>query len=574
MKISKYISIIWAILALTSCEDFIDNPPEDQISINDYFTTANDVDNYVKKFYEVFPGHGNATLPISENDSDNLILTVPNEVLNGTRALQTGSWEDSEAYVWDNIRAVNILFDNLDGVEDDISSYSQSLGEAYFFRAWFYFRLLTTYGDVPLYTSELLPGDEDLTLPRSPRNEVANFILLDLDNAYIYLEDRSTVGNAMLNKETALAFQTQVALYEGSWQKYHSSSVFGTEGVDPTLFFQKAVESAGELINGSYTRGIYNTGNPDTDYYTLFGLDDMSNIDEVLFYKIADSDQGLGHNLQLYVTRDTRNMSLTWSLISSYLTKDGTPYDFLGLASTTKGNAFLTKISTDCDPRLSATIWAPDDLRVASDNTVFEKPGLNGGSDALAATGFQVKKFSNPYSDAAGADYGGYSETGRIYFRYGEVLLNYAEALYELNGTVAYGQLNLLRSRVGMPDFSVIPQVEYGSNLLDYGYAIEDALYAIRNERRVELALEGQRPLDYKRWAAHALFQGNRPLGYPFEATEFPDYSPTLDGNGLIDYFQSDMPAGYGFQEGRDYLTSIPQGELTLNPNLEQNPGW
>src|SRR5690606_28103082 len=113
------------------------------------------------------------------------------------------------------------------------------------------------------------------------------------------------------------------------------------------------------------------------------------------------------------------------------------------------------------------------------------------------------------------------SETGYILFRYGEVLLNYAEASYELNGTIQYDALNLLRHRAGMPDFTVINQMA-DPNREDYGYPIADALYEIRRERRVELALEGYRADDYKRWAAHALFQGKRPLGYPFQPADFP----------------------------------------------------
>ena len=66
-----------------------------------------------------------------------------------------------------------------------------------------------------------------------------------------------------------------------------------------------------------------------------------------------------------------------------------------------------------------------------------------------------------------------------------------------------------------MPDFNVNAQSS-DPNVLDYGYSISDALYKIRRERRVELAMEGLHSLDYKRWAAHALFQYERPNGYPF----------------------------------------------------------
>ena len=520
MKNLTYILGFLLVFTITlSCEDFIDNPPEDQISVNEFFKTANDIENYVKKYYATFPSHGSANLPISEDNSDNLILRTPNQVLNGTRAPSNGQWIGQ----WEDIRSINILFDNLDNVTDEFSSYQQFLGEAHFFRAWFYFNLLTTYGDLPIYDTQLFPDDEKLLDPRSPRTDVVDFILADLDKSIEYLGLRTTTGNARLNKEAALAFKLRVALFEGTWQKYHEGGVFGTPGANPNNYFQQAVSAGEELINGNYTKGIYNTGNPEMDYYSLFGMDNMSNIDEVLFYRIASTAEQMGHELQFYTTRRTRDMSLTWSLIS---------------------------------------------------NQLFNKPFVDGGVEESAVTGFQLKKFSNPNSPAAGADFGGRSETGYILFRYGEVLLNYAEAKYELDGTIATAQLNLLRERVGMPVFTVIPQVNYGANLVDYGYAIDDALYTIRNERRVELALEGQRIDDYKRWAAHALVKGKRPLGYPFLQSEFPNYTTAVDNNGLIDFFQSELPNGYGFRENQDYLSSIPQDELILNPNLTQNPGW
>lgn len=264
---------------------------------------------------------------------------------------------------------------------------------------------------------------------------------------------------------------------------------------------------------------------------------------------------------------------MTWSLVSSYLDKNGEPYDYLSVATNFNGNDFLTQIANDIDPRFHASVWIPGDLVVASSGKTFDKPNIDEVDISLNPTGFQLKKCSNPESPGAGAGGGGSSETGYIIFRYGEVLLNYAEALYELEGKVAYDELNLLRERAGMPEFTINSQ-NSDPNLISYGYTVADELYEIRRERRVELALEGFRADDYRRWAAHNLFKGKRPKGYPFYQEEFPEYHPPLDENGLIDYFQKRLPNGYQFRENQDYLSPIPVEELTLNPNLEQNPGW
>jgi hypothetical protein len=215
----------------------------------------------------------------------------------------------------------------------------------------------------------------------------------------------------------------------------------------------------------------------------------------------------------------------------------------------------------------------PGDLVGAAVGKVFEKPAIDGGVLQLCPTGFQIKKTTNPYNQGAAQTWEIGSETGLIILRYGEVLLNYAEAKCELDNSVAYEQLNLLRERAGMPDFVVNPQSS-DPNLGDYGYKISDELYEIRRERRVELALEGLRDEDYMRWAAHTLFKGKRPKGYPLSREEFPDYDKPVDENGLIDYYKNALSNGYQFREDQDYLYSIPQDELTLNSNLTQNPGW
>lgn len=196
-----------------------------------------------------------------------------------------------------------------------------------------------------------------------------------------------------------------------------------------------------------------------------------------------------------------------------------------------------------------------------------------GGALQLCPTGFQIKKTGNPKSPAAGKSWEAQAETGLILLRYGEVLLNYAEAKCELDNTVAYDALNLLRHRAGMPDFAVNAQGA-DKNKIEYGYPISDELYEIRRERRVEMTLEGQRDDDYMRWSASSLFKGKRPKGYPVDLIEYPKFSTKVDANGLIDYYSNVMPDGYQFRDKQDYLYSIPQDELTLNPNLKQNPGW
>lgn len=564
----KYLSIkvLILILLISSCKkDFLNEQPLDRIGANSYWKNPADFEKYVIQFYPRFTGFANDYTKVAENNSDNVMALTIDPVLSGRRNPTSGNWINE----WTDLRGINLFFDKFKLLNPtDITPFAQSLGEAYFFRAWFYFNLVRKYGDVPWYNTVVTPGStEQLQQPRTPRNVVIDNILEDMDKAVQYLKPRDEVSNTRLNKEAALAFATRVALFEGTWQKYHKGTPFATTGVEPGKYFKKCIDAAQELMQGSYTKGLYD------NYYGLFGLDDMAPINEVLFWKAANAKEGMGHEAQMYVTNYTGGAGATWSLVTSYLGKNGNFYNYNELSQMAKGNDFLLQVAQDVDPRLISTIWTPGDLQVASNNTIFQKPLLNGGPEYIVPTGFSRKKFSNPYSSGAGRNFGGYSETGYIYFRYAEVLLNYAEAYFELNQEVAYSQLNLLRQRVGMADFTVLNQ-QNDPQKVEYGYTISDALYEIRRERRVELAMEGFREDDYRRWAAHKLFQNKRPLGYPFKNSEFPGFTPLLDEFGRIDYHKNNLPDGYLFRADRDYLSPIPQDELTLNKNLTQNPGW
>lgn len=564
----RFILFIFLLGAFCSCEDFIDLQPMDQVTMDEYWTTSTELEYYTRQFYPAFCGQSQMLDLASDNDD--MINGSPSVIMDGTRSKTTGSWTGE----WTNIRNVNIFFANYRKCESGYDAYKQYLGEAYFFRAWFYFDLLKKYGDVPWYSEVIeLDNQEALMRPRDYRVLIADSILADLDHAITHLNLRKDVGNNRINKEAALAFKTRVALYEGSWQKYHANSVFGTSGADPNKYFKACVDAAEELMDGDYMVGLYSTGNPEEDYYKLFGFDDMSNINEVLLYKTFNSAEGFGNKTQSFVTYNSESIGITWDLVSSYLGRDGMPYDYLDVAKENKGNNFLTKIAVECDPRLKSTIWIPGDLMSVDQEAYFSGPTIDGGALQLCPTGFQIKKTANPESPAAGKSWETQSETGLILLRYAEVLLNYAEAKYELDGVVADDALNLLRQRVGMPDFKVHSQSS-DKNRLEYGYSISDELYEIRRERRVELALEGLRDDDYMRWAACALFKNKRPKGYPVDLAQYPDFASKVDENGLLDYFKDVMPDGYQFRENQDYLYSIPQDELTLNPNLKQNPGW
>lgn len=567
---SRAITMFFLIFVLLSCEELIDLKPLDQITEDNYWKTSSDLKNYIIQFYPAFFPHSRMIDDLAIHSDEMIHDGSPSIILNGQRTTRTGRWTSE----WTQIRNINIFFENYQKCEDEFSAYQHYLGEAFFFRAWFYFELLKMYGDIPWYDEVIDVDDEEkLMMSRESRTKIIDNILLDLDQAALYLSNRKDVGNCEVNKEVALAFQTRVALFEGTWQKYHAGSKFATPGSDPNKYFLKCVEAATKLFEGDYYVGIYETGNPDIDYFKMFGLINMGEINEILLYKSFNLAEGFGNTVEGHLSFNPNQKGATWDLISSYLDKDGKPFNYLNLSKSFKGGDFLAQIAERCDPRLKSTIYKPGDYKSVALDLIFDKPNIDSGIYQSCPTGFQIKKTTDPYSSGAGQSWEAGSETGLIIFRYGEVLLNYAEAKCEIDNSVAYEQLNLLRARAGMPNFTVNKQ-EDDPNLIDYGYPVSDELYEIRRERRVELALEGMRDEDLNRWAAHSLFKGKRPKGYPLDKSEFPNYSGNVDENGLIDFYKNQLPNGYQFIEGRDYLTSIPQEEFTLNPNLIQNPGW
>lgn len=583
----KIITLLYTTVILllgSSCsEDFLDRPPLTEIDNEIYWKTAKDLENYTVQFYTVFPAFNTVGfLGVigwdGSRGSDVQISSSPSTVWNGTESPVSsgGNW------TWANIRSVNIFFKNYSKCQDPFEKYRQFLGEAHFFKAWFYYEKVRLYGDVPWFTGPLEMDSEELFKARDPRTTVVDSILAHLDKAIEYLEPVATVKgkNNRLSKQAALLFKSRVALFEGSWQKYHKGTVFGTAGADPNKYFRQAVAAAEALMDAKYGMSLYSNNDPENDYCKLFSLKDQLANKEVILWKAYSINRDLAHSFQIYVSDRTAGIAMTFEQVQHYLGRNGQPYDYFTLGKTVKGNAFLEKIRDDCDPRLSQTIWTPG--AVMWDNTfgkaIFKKPFLDKSGEALNNTGFQIRKGNDPKSALAGGgvSWSSSDETGAIVFRYAEALLNYAEAKAELGETVDFVKsINLLRKRSGMPDFAVSNDPN-NTRYADYGYSLSDQLREIRRERTVELGAEGFRYDDIRRWAAHKLLKGKRPKGYPFEAADWTGtkINYKVDVDGLLDPFVTQLPNGYGFKENRDYLECIPLNEITLNNNLKQNPGW
>ena len=180
----KLLLIIGVIPFLLSCEDFLDRPPLDEIGQSSYWKTAIDLENYIIKYYAKFPTAAGDVFSIPyyyESFSDNMTQgRTPKPILDGNVQPNTGTWTSQ----WNDIRSINIFFDNYQKCEDPFVEYKHTLGEAHFFKAWFYFQLVEKYGDVPWYSHALGNKEDDMLYKaKDPRAAVVDSIMADLEYA-------------------------------------------------------------------------------------------------------------------------------------------------------------------------------------------------------------------------------------------------------------------------------------------------------------------------------------------------------------------------------------------------------
>lgn len=576
MKKIIYILFVSLGLVMTSCnENLLERTPKDQISDPDFWKTDGDLELYINRLYQNFgywglSGSGGTALPDAGTD---IVITQGNYIgfknrMDGVVTVPTsgGGWS------WTNVRSVNYFLENAERVTTG-ALRDQYIGEGHFFRAWFYFEMLKQFGDLPIITKTLTIADEDLLYAaRSSKTDVVNFIVSDLDKAIAKMKLKTQVGPGRLNSDIALLFKSRVCLYQGTWEKYHKGTPFaGT--TDGSGFLNLAAAAAKTLMDGA--RYSLTTGNVKNVYYELFNQIDLTSNKEVLFWK-QFSGLAFGDNYANQQWNWPHASGYTREFVRSYLCTDGLP---ISLSPLYKGDGDLRTVSVNRDPRCAQTIMNPGDalsISLKNDTVKFVTPVLTGQS---GPTGYESQKWRRPQLDPATG--GTTSDLAWIVFRYAEALLNYAEAKAEL-GQLTQADVDLtinkLRQRVGMPNL-VLASITTDPAWPDYGYALTPALQEIRRERAVEMAAEGHRLSDVLRWKAQNLFVGKRPRGTKY-TDEFKKINATLrqDTEGYFDPYGGAVLTGpgstWGFNPDKHYLMPLPTNELTINPNLKQNPGY
>jgi len=598
------ILIVTAGFYMSCNDDFLEEYPLVSISDGNYWNTANDLKIYANRFYNYISSGDNQILffPLYQDwtlgpygldadlGSDTQIAIDYNRRLNGETVVPaSGSgWAISD---WSTLRSLNYFMANYEKVTESWDLCKQYVGEILFFRTMFYFDKLIKFGDVP-YSSTLLYNDSPLLFEsRTPRDQLVDSLMRDMDIAVDYLPERTSTWTGRLTKETAMLLQARIALYEGTWEKYHEikNTPFKVNGSNGSRFIQKAAEVSGALMSLAESNGrtgLANVGVKD-GYNLLFKQKDYSANPEVLFWRKFEAGVIFSRIAGQLATGGGRG--LTKKMVDSYLCIDGKP---IGVSPLYQGDKDLKTIVINRDPRMNQTICVNDSMHIEyyQWGTYFDHPRfVSETSGDRAPTGYQLYKGHEGDRDEA---QGLAASCGLIYFRYAEALLIYAEARAELNlinQNDIDRTINALRERAEMPPEAMLNMnnIIQDPNNIEFP-SLSPLINEIRRERKIELACEGFRRDDIYRWAvADELIKGYLPKGAVWE--QWRDYPSLIDGfddawsilpvdeEGYICVYKN-YPAvantGYNFNLDRDYLQPLPTQELTLNQNLKQNPGW
>ena len=558
-------------LTFQSC---LDMEPKTQLADTNYWQTPDHFKLFATQFYGWTVDFKQLDdSPHSDVRSDLRTGITLDVYSNGTNSIPSSDKTYTNNY--NRIRQVNTLLQQAEGyaVPADIET---SVGEAHFFRAYCYFDLLQVYGDVIITRTPLDIDSPEMQMARNSRDEVVDFILEDLEEAIRLLPEANEISSkdeGRLSSQAASAFLSRVALYEGTWQKFRNG---GQNNDRSSALLDIAATSAHDVIESGFFE-LFNPEELGTEAYKyLFILEnDKSNPagitksgnKEYIFTRRHDPTlASIGFNITqgrlgnaVYVTRKMANM---------YLQSNGLPinpqtWDYSKVDSEFKNR----------DNRMSNTLMIPG-------HTYW---GTGGGRIDWTGSAEEIANASHKnFMPSTGTGYFPHKwccerdgvPTGMEAYdypiiRYAEVLLNYAEAVFERDDKISDEglaiSLNLTRKRVN-PNMPDLTNAFVSANNLDMRTEI-------RRERTVEFYDENFRIDDLKRWKTAEEEMPMNLTGVKWRGTDYETKwtdasSKTMDAEGCIIYEQGRV------WEEKHYLYPLPIDQLKLNPNLEQNPGW
>ena len=590
----KYLNIYLALLALilASCE--MQELPKSEVSKEPVFNTEAGLELYSNSFYNILPSAQDIYL--GDDMSDYIARNSMAQFLtNGYAANQASGWD------WSDLRNINFFIANCNNENIPLEERKNYIGLARFFRAFFYFEKVVTFGDVPWISKVPDVSDDDLLYAgRDSRTLVLDSVLADINYACNNITRESDATGSMVTKWAAYALKSRICLFEGTFRKYHTE--FGLNASANSWLDEAATAAKAVIDNSGYT--LNQSGGLNLAYRNLFISNKPVN-SEVMLAVVMDQGLGVLHAANWKYTSPTYGVksSLTRTFVNTYLNLDGTQF------TSTTGYEKMTfpEEVKNRDLRLKQTIRLGDYKRIHGGTLIPAPPDFNG----YVLTGYQPIKWC---LDDTYYDLRDYNDNSVSIIRYAEVLLNYAEAKAEL-GTITDVDwaltIGALRARAGITGgLSQLPTVvdEYLQSTY-FPNISNPVLLEVRRERGIELVMEGFRFQDLIRWKKGELMKINwrgiyvPQLDVPMDLNEdgiddvifveqvpsplpnvtyqFVQISATINGEPNPQRLTNGTSGELTWLDNipriwndKRYFYPIPEQDLLMNPNLGQNSGW
>lgn len=568
MKKIYYSLFVVIMFAFNACnDDFLERPPLDELTDSNYWKTEQHVINAANACYPGFIGKDIINMDCLGEDliwyQDKSWRAISSGEYGSSFGTLNSQWNSCYTALY---RCHYFLenYNKAEAVSKDVRERYAS--EVKVIRAFQYWLLTSFWGDVPFITKTLTVDSPELYEGRTDKYEIVNWLLDDLEASLPSLPEfiePASVEFGRITQAAALVMKARIALQFAD--KEHPD-------------YWKIAADAAKRVMDMNKYEIYKTGNVSKDYENLFNFTGrasrVSNNRETILAYVYNYDDNANtkviHNLsrECHVPDQQARFMPSRDFCDSYLCIDGKPFGVSELSdSSSYANYFKNR-----DPRMSQTIITPgyfpyyggrDGRDLPSVDNVFMTPRFNNDKKgSVSGTGFYCVKYVEPTKvPVYNTD-----DNDIIIMRYAEVLLIYAEAMFEqgkLTQTIIDETINQLRNRVGMHPMNLVELKQWGM----------DVRTEIHRERRVELFMEGFRWFDLMRWK-----EGER-LANPIRGIN----AAWVD-NSQKSYIESYLKDEYGnlildksrhFESPKNYLFCLPQEQMERNPNLKpNNPGW
>jgi len=579
-------------IMLTGCNDFLDDnrwPLDKQTDSPEYWSNPVNVQAQINTLYGYYLGYGNGTSWTNNFYYRSLSDDQCAEIASGSGVIfsnwkyqyapETNStWDDSYAAV----RKCNTIITRVGESSLTDKQKSNAIAIARLNRAYQYWDLVRSFGDVPLVEIVLDVNSPELYGTRTPRNQVMDFVLADLDYAIENIDQQS--NNIEFSKDMAQAMKSEICLFEASFAKYHQKDNARAE-----KYFNEVIKASQALMGGSYTlcsdyRSLYNsvwTADASRGFVSL------RDNPEVIFMKGYEAGV-MGHSMIKYLSSNTPICGMTKDAFDAYLFLDGKPkakqsaenQDDAAIREA-DGKLSIQHLLDKRDKRLEATI----DPYLAFNGNMWAREN----SDPLSSvTGYTIRKFVNPGTTYNENTTDGANFVNAPLYWLAEIYLNYAEARAEL-GKLDNNDLNLtlnkLYARAGLPAQTI--ESLSGMNDPANNMGVSSLLWEIRRCRRCELMFDNNiRYWDLIRWHQLELIgtnTSNNPaiyLGANVSNAAADQLTGVQVTNGYINAAMSSNGTSTRVFTDREYLFPLGTKLIDLyrqhdkNIVFEQNPGW